>query len=208
MPSGYTNGVYEGTGATLKDYLFKVAEDYVGKTLLYDNKVSPETEDTIAYYRKEVADAEDRLAYLLSLDLAKIEELYASYIADDDAFEQRYEADVDLRAERYKRVEKELLAWVPPSDKFAPLKQNALSHLREGYEFDCGSHYRMRDLDKARGRPWRRRYATAVEYHDAEVLRCRDTINDYTEKLRRIGMQIEDARLYAHELRESFKASE
>ena len=139
MPTGYTAGVESGEMTEFRDYLLTCARAFGALIDLRDQPLSADLPEKLEphtkYYDEQIPVLEARIAEIRAL--TPDQALTVSLAANDEirASRRKYEADDQIRLDRYAAMRSQVEAWEPPTPEHVGLKEFMLQQIDTCTEF-------------------------------------------------------------------------
>lgn len=133
MPTGYTAGVESGEITEFRDYLTTCARAFGALIDLRDEPLSADLPEKLEphtkYYDEQIPVLEARIAEITALTPDQV--LTVSLAANDEirAARRKYEAEDQIRLDRYRAMRSHVEAWQPPTPDHVELKTFMLQQI-------------------------------------------------------------------------------
>jgi hypothetical protein len=197
MPTGYTAAIADGI--TFREFALTCARQFGACVTLRDEPMGgehiPEKFEESDYSKKAMAAAILRVAELEAMSEGEIEAAAAAHNAKAEAeFYRRKQQNDDLLA-KYKAMLAEVEAWAPPTKDHVGMKDFMRQQIAESIKFDC---YKIeRPIPVA-----------PLRWHSDAISAARNSVNYYTEEVRKERERVAGRNGWIAALRESLPADE
>lgn len=139
MPTGYTADVGDGKVTDFRTFALRCARNFGATIMQRDDPASdpPKHREPSDYYDKQLAQAQERLAWLRTLTPEQAQAEAIRLHDEDVRTEASYAAKRAETRKRYEAMLVEVDHWTPPTAQHVEMKSFMRSQLAESIDFDC-----------------------------------------------------------------------
>jgi hypothetical protein len=198
MPTGYTHNVVDGKITEFSEFALRCARAFGALITMRDDSMDAKISDEFKpepYYQEKLTEAKETILKLQTMLPEDIEKLCQKECEEEAALNEKYNKNKLLENERLEAMEKQVLAWVPPSANHVELKSFMLDQINISKNPQHLIEKSYKEVEKTNIKDW----------HNEKLERAQKDIEYYTAEWKKEVERANSRTLWVKQLRESLK---